>query len=111
MDDKSLRAYVTELVGTFALVFVSAGVVAVTGLSATEAEPGGASLWRLVSIALACGCVYAGALALALPLAGGYLNPAVTIMLWVFRRMDGAKALVPQIAATGIIGSDVHYHR
>jgi aquaporin Z len=91
MDDKALRACVSELVGTFALVFISAGVVAVTGLETVAISLGP---WRLVSIALACGCVYAAALALTLPLAGGYLNPAVTVMLWVFRRLDGVRAVL-----------------
>ena len=84
MDDKNLRAYLAELIGTFALVFISAGAVCVTRL-------GGLQPWS-VSIALASGLIYAGALAITLPISGGYLNPAITIMLWVFRRMDGMRA-------------------
>jgi glycerol uptake facilitator-like aquaporin len=63
--------------------------VVATGLDkiVIDLDPG-----RLTTIALACGCVYAAALALTLPLSGGYLNPAVTIMLRVFRRMDAGRA-------------------
>src|SRR5262249_36513700 len=35
---------------------------------------------------------YAVALAVTLPISGGYLNPAVTLMLWVFKRVDGLRA-------------------
>jgi aquaporin TIP len=85
MDDKSLRAYMVELVGTFALVFVSAGAVLVNALGGLQ--PGS------VAIALAAGLIYAGALAFTLPVSGGYLNPAVVIVLWVFKRLDGGKTL------------------
>jgi aquaporin TIP len=61
-------------------------------MAGPETGPNLPGTWRLITIALACGCTYAAALALTLPLAGGYLNPAVTIMLWVFRRMDAGKA-------------------
>jgi aquaporin TIP len=91
MDDKALRSGIAELVGTFALVLVSAGVVAVTGL---DTIANGLGAWRLTAIALATGGIYTAALALTLPMSGGYLNPAVTIMLWVFRRMDGLRASV-----------------
>jgi aquaporin Z len=102
MDDKALRAAIAELVGTFALVFVSAGIVLVTGL---DAVANGLGAWRLTAIALACGCVYAGALALTLPLSGGYLNPAVTVMLWVFRRIDGFRACL--LIALQVLGAFV----
>jgi glycerol uptake facilitator-like aquaporin len=85
MDERNLRVYLAELVGTFAVVFLSAGAVCVNALGGLQ--PGS------VSIALAAGLIYAAALALTVPLGGGYLNPAVTIALWVFRRFDGGKAL------------------
>jgi glycerol uptake facilitator-like aquaporin len=47
----------------------------------------------LVAIALATGFVYAAALAFSLPFSTGYLNPAITLMLWVFKRLDGAKTV------------------
>jgi glycerol uptake facilitator-like aquaporin len=85
MDDKTLRSYMVELIGAFALVFVSAGAVLVSELGGLQ--PGS------VGIALAAGLIYAGALAFTLPVSEGYLNPAVVVVLWVFKRLDGSKAL------------------
>ena len=44
---------------------------------------------RVRLLALAAGLIYAGALAVVLPVSKGYLNPALTIMLWVFKKMAG----------------------
>lgn len=96
MDEKNLRAYLVEMVGTFALVLVSAGAVVVSEL------PGALRPERL-SIALAAGLIYAVALAFSLPLSGGYLNPAVVITLWVFKRLDGGRALA--LIAVQILGA------
>src|SRR5258708_34532193 len=85
MDDKNLRAYFAELIGTFALVFISAGAVWVHRL-------GGLEPWS-VSSPLAAGLIYAAALAVTLPISSGYLNPAITLLLWVFKHMDGGKAV------------------
>jgi aquaporin TIP len=84
MDDKNLRAYMAELIGTFALVLVSAGAVVVNGMGGLQPAT--------LSIALAAGLIYAAMLAVTLP-QSGYLNPAVTITLWVFRRLDSGKTL------------------
>jgi glycerol uptake facilitator protein len=88
--DKNLRAYLVELLGTFAVVFVAAGAVcgnAYASLSGMDSiKPG------LVGIALAYGLVYAAALAVVLPHSQGCMNPAITLMLWVFKRIDGGKA-------------------
>jgi MIP family channel proteins len=84
MDDKLLRTSFVEMVGTFALVFVSAGAVMVTAVGGLQPAS--------VAIAFAAGLIYAGALAFSLPTAGGYLNPAVVVTLWVFRRVDGMRA-------------------
>lgn len=95
--DKNLRAYVAEFVGTFAVVFLSAGAVCAHYLVMLQAgmpTRSGAD-WLIlpwVGIALAAGLSYAVALALTVPLSGGCLNPAVTLALWVFRRLDGARA-------------------
>jgi aquaporin Z len=96
--DKNLRAYMAEMLGTFVVVFLSAGAVIVNQLAAVpwpqtdqpglvivQPQPG------LAGIALAAGLSYAAALAVTLPISGGYLNPAVTLMLWVFKRLDGLK--------------------
>lgn len=86
--DKNLRSALAELIGTFAFVFLSAGTVCVYHLylHPTQPQPG------LVGIALAAGFIMAVALSATVNVSGGYLNPAVTLMLWVFKRLDGAKA-------------------
>ncbi len=86
MDNKLLRACLAELIGTFALVFVGAGVVCVANLTS---EP------RLdaTAVAFAEGLTLAVALTTTLRGSGGGLNPALTLMLWVFRRIDGRKLL------------------
>jgi glycerol uptake facilitator-like aquaporin len=91
MDDKTLRVYMAEMIGTFAFVLISAGSAYIAAL--VGSGPGEA--WRqpgLVWVALAAGLMYAATLAWTVPISGGYLNPAVPIMLWVFRRMDGVRA-------------------
>lgn len=95
--DRDLRAYVAEFVGTFAVIFLSAGAVCVQHLIVLQAGlPGRASeAWTVlpwVGIALAAGLSYAAALALTVPHSEGCLNPAVTLTLWVFRRLDGSRA-------------------
>jgi len=106
MDDKSLRAYMAELIGTLALVFVSAGAVHVSYVTYVDRLQPSATTVR-VSVALASGLIYAAALAITLPLAGGYLNPAVIITLWVFKRLDGLKTagfLAVQVLGAALAG-------
>src|SRR5689334_3849928 len=106
MDDKNLRAYMAEMIGTFAFVFISAGSAFIATLGGSGTGDG----WRqpgLVWVALASGAMYAAALAVTVPISGGYLNPAVTIMLWVFRRLDGMRAfwlVVVQVLGAIIAG-------
>ena len=81
MDNKLARACLAELIGTFALVFVGGGVVCVAALTS---EP------RLdaTAIALAEGLTLAVALTATHRASGGGLNPALSLMLYVFRRLD-----------------------
>jgi aquaporin Z len=88
--DKNLRSYLAELAGTFAVVFVSAAAVCAVYMSPdVAARPG--SLLRSLYVGLAAGLVYTVALAITIPYEGGYLNPAITLTLWVYKRLDGVK--------------------
>jgi glycerol uptake facilitator-like aquaporin len=96
MDKDLRRAYFIELIGTFMLVYVSAGVVCVNHMTCPSGqEPGTASMLGhqpgLVGVALAQGLILAAALAVTAPLSGGFLNPAITLVLWVFNRLSSAR--------------------
>lgn len=92
-DTLDYRKLVAEAVGTFALIFIGAGSIIVTG---------GANL---VAIALAHGLAFA-LLMLALGhISGGFFNPALTIGLWVTRRlntMDAAGYIVAQLVGAAL---------
>ena len=66
------------------LVFVGGGVVCVANLT-------GEPRLDVTAIAFAEGLTLAVALTATLRGSGGGLNPALTLMLWVFRRIDGRK--------------------
>ena len=83
--DVKLRAYFAELVGTFALVFVGAGAVCAAHLLTTDS---GEPRISVTGIALAEGCTLAVLLTVVQRLPGGFFNPALTLMLWVFKRID-----------------------
>jgi glycerol uptake facilitator-like aquaporin len=96
MDRKLFRTYLVELIGTFALVYVAAGMVCVNHMTTPrDTEMRTATLGRdqpgLVGMALAQGLILAIMLAATVPISGGYLNPAITIMLWVFNKLDSVK--------------------
>src|SRR5436190_21877965 len=80
----NFRAYLVELVGTFLLVFFSAGVV----LAAHMAVTSGRFPVNLTGIAVAQGAVLAVLLAFSVRRSQGCLNPAVTLALWVTKRFD-----------------------
>jgi glycerol uptake facilitator-like aquaporin len=88
--DKYFRPCLAELIGTFALVFISAGTICSTQLALGPGQASPAIV--ALSVALATGLIYASVLSATLPISGGFLNPAVTLMLWVFRRLEGAAA-------------------
>src|SRR4029077_1680315 len=97
--DKNLRPYLFELVGTFAVVFLAAATVCASQVAGIYGAPppGQSGMAQpgpgLIGIALAYGLIYAAALALTVPQGGGFLNPALTLMLWVFKRIDGGKTI------------------
>jgi glycerol uptake facilitator-like aquaporin len=87
--EQNLRAYLAELFGTFALVFAGAATLCASYLPAdSRLNPGPA--W--VAVALAEGCTLAVVLTAIARTSPGCLNPAVTLTLWVFRRLENARA-------------------
>jgi len=103
--DVKLRPYLAELLGTFVLVFVGAGTVCAS--YHTETGPPGPP-WLSLAVALAEGCALAVALTFStLDGTGGCLNPALTLMLWVCKRLDGYRALafiVAQVIGATLAG-------
>lgn len=97
--DKYARPCLAELIGTFALVFVGAGAVCATQLAEGQSWPSTVAL----SVALAEGLIYAALVTATLPISGGFLNPAVTLTLWVFRRVEGQAAA--WLIAAQLLGS------
>jgi glycerol uptake facilitator-like aquaporin len=98
MDRSLARAYLVELIGVFALVYFGAGIVCVNQLTDPPRTPPGTAVLHgqqpgLVGIALAQGLILAVGLAITMHFSGGFLNPAITIMLWVFNRLDSTRAV------------------
>jgi aquaporin TIP len=87
--DKTLRAFFAELIGTFALVFLSAGAVCAAYLP-LDVDPN--AFPTVLTIAVAQGLALAVTLSVTMHLSGGFLNPAVTVALWVLRRLDNREA-------------------
>src|SRR5262245_36286818 len=100
--DKNMRAYLAELIGTFALVLISAGTVCAYHNAILTAQVEQNPEWHVVfpappspgllGIALAYGLTLAVVLAITVPYADGYLNPAVALVLWVNNRISVGRA-------------------
>jgi aquaporin Z len=93
MERPLLRSALVELLATFILVYFAAGVVCVDAVTTPRGQnPGTVAQTShqpgVVGIALAQGLVFAILLAATVPISGGYLNPAITVMLWVFNRLS-----------------------
>lgn len=99
MNDRELmRSLIIEFIGPFALVFMGAGAIILTGGN------------DIVAIALAHGLAI-GLLAMAAGhISGGHYNPAVTVAMLVTRRIDTQRAiayilaqLAGALAAAGVL--------
>jgi MIP family channel proteins len=99
--DLKPRTFLAELFGTYALVLFGAGTACTTYLvsDTTFAPVGGATL----AVALAEGFVLAVALSATAYVSQGYLNPAITLCLWVLKRLDGA--LTASLIAAQLLGA------
>src|SRR5947209_305627 len=108
METKQLRLIVIELVGTFGLILFSAALVCINEMTATHA---GHHL-GIVGMALGQGLILAALLALTAPITGGYLNPALTLMLWVYNRIETPRAawlIGAQFAGSVLAAVCLHY--
>lgn len=85
MSELRPRALVAEFIGTFALIFVGAGSIAMDYI--TKGHVG------LTGIALAHGLTIAAMASATAAVSGGHLNPAVTFGAWIGRHIDGVNAL------------------
>jgi aquaporin Z len=93
MYSRLSTSLVAELIGTFALIFIGAGSVALSS--------------HLVGIALAHGLVIVGFAYAYGHISGTHINPAVTLGVWVAGKIDGVRAaayVVVQLAG-GILGA------
>jgi aquaporin TIP len=116
MDASLRRTVVAELLGTFALVYLGAGAVCVNHLTSTATQSVSSTLHAqqpgLIGIALAQGLTLAAVLAVTVKLSGGFLNPAITLMLWVFNRLDSKRTallLVAQLAGAILAGTCIRF--
>src|SRR2546426_4638134 len=96
MEPKLQRILLTEFLGAFGLVFFSAGLVCVNQLTTSAQDTGTSALAQhqlgVFGVALGQGLILAALLALTAPVTGGFLNPAITLMLWVFNRVETPRA-------------------
>ncbi len=91
-----MKKYIAECFGTFVLVFIGVGSIVTGGF-------GGALPIGQIGIGLAFGlAVTAMAYAIG-PVSGAHLNPAVTLGVWLAKRME-AKDVIPYMVAQ-VIGS------
>jgi glycerol uptake facilitator-like aquaporin len=84
--DSNLRAGLVELIGTFVYVFISAGTVCAYYLT-------GSPDLNVTAFALAAGLTLAVLLTASWPVSPGCFNPAIAIMLYVFKRLDNRRLL------------------
>lgn len=100
MDEK-LRGYLAELIGTFVFVFFAAGAICAYYVPLGGYRP------EVAGVAMAEGFTLAVLLTATLPVSPGCFNPALTLMLWVFKRLDGKRTLglvVAQLLGAALAG-------
>jgi MIP family channel proteins len=84
----------TEFLGTFAVVFTAAGAICAEQYLRSANQAGGGALGYALAYGLAVGI----AVSAVAHISGGHLNPAVTIGVWVTRRIGWMHALLYCIA-------------
>src|SRR5215469_4589114 len=83
---------VAEFVGTFALIFFGAGSICADQF--IHASTNGQSNLGLLGIALAHGLAIGIMVSALGHISGGHFNPAVTIGIWVTKRINTVEALL-----------------
>jgi glycerol uptake facilitator-like aquaporin len=97
------RVYVTECIGTAAVVLFTSGAVCLASLPGMTENPTTARML----IALMAGLSWAMALAFTVRISGGFLNPVLTLTLWVFQRLEDRRAgglIVAQLFGASLAG-------
>lgn len=95
------RKIAAEFMGTFTIIFIAAGSIC------ADQYLGAASQSRIgpLGIALAYGLAYTAMVIALGRVSGGHFNPAVTIGLWVVKRLGTLQAMaysIVQLAAAGV---------
>lgn len=81
MNHRLVRPLVAEFIGTMLFVFVGAGSVV--------ANAAAGNALGVVGVALAHGVGIAVLITMTMRISGGHLNPAVSVALWLARKIDG----------------------
>ena len=103
MQDRGLAAYITELVGTFFLVFFIACVVILYVATGAQAQFGS----DFAVVGLVQGFVLFALIITLGAVSGGHFNPAVTTAAVALRRIDPVDAVVYVLAqlSGGVLGA------
>ena len=103
MQDRGLAAYITELVGTFFLVFFIASVVLLYVATGAQAQFGS----DFAVVGLVQGFVLFALIITLGAVSGGHFNPAVTAAAAALRRIDTVDAVVYILAqlSGGVLGA------
>jgi glycerol uptake facilitator-like aquaporin len=100
--DTRLRMYLAELVGSFLVVLIGAGTICASYLPANDPH-----YYTVGGVTLAAGLAYGIALAVAVTasfhLSPGCCNPAITLALFVNRRLEFGR--MAALIATQLLGS------
>ena len=90
MNRPWFKPFLAEAIGTFGLIFFGAGSIVMNAYT-----DGGVGL---VGIALAHGVVLAVVITATAHISGGHINPAVTIGVWIGRKIDTRMAMIYIVA-------------